>query len=402
MSIQVYLDSSDYSTLSGVDCNQNVKLATVREQLFDLRDSGVCEFRYSYVHIIEMTPIDQASLTFAKARLGLLQALCGKKCFLPTDILDREELLAALKNLSADTASGKKIEAKNDAGFWLPGGFDFLEKHADGIVKTIDGVRKTAAKKGLRDQRKINFAIQSLIGTQLDAYAEMLPINAAMKQKLLFKAVGQMSKSFGIEILREGFTDFPLFADWAVSSEVGRKFAGLLRTRAQLPLEGVEKIRAMLHELKLTSANDRIGMQKGVAAMNQGFDSATSEYQRAFVDKTVSQSLEYFEAHGFTQSEISRIDMLKLSLPRLNTHIALYEENFRRNSTTERNLAAAKSDMGDILHANYLPYVNIIRADKFSSGVCKQLADDFCVHVVSDLLSLPKAIREYVKDVAHS
>lgn len=95
----------------------------------------------------------------------------------------------------------------------------------------------------------------------------------------------------------------------------------------------------------------------------------------------------------FTRRHIEGINLAELSLPRLDTHLALYAENFRLNATTKRNLLDAESDMADIMYANYLPYVDILRVDTFAGQVCKSQAEMLGVELVLDIRQLPDVIR---------
>src|SRR5258708_4415786 len=97
MPIPVYLDSSDYSTLSdSARLKSDPRLGEVLRDLLGFRDAGTCEFRYSAVHVLEMTPVDPTALEKSLSRIGLMQDLCGEKCLIPADEIDRYELLFAL------------------------------------------------------------------------------------------------------------------------------------------------------------------------------------------------------------------------------------------------------------------------------------------------------------------
>ena len=89
--LRVYLDSSDYSTLSNPGC-QTPELKSIRKDLLDWRDSGEVEFWFSSTAIVEMAPLDVAATPLAEARADLLVALCGRNALVSPDMLVREEL----------------------------------------------------------------------------------------------------------------------------------------------------------------------------------------------------------------------------------------------------------------------------------------------------------------------
>lgn len=94
--LKVYLDSSDYSTLSNLRC-QTPELESIRSELLHWRDSGEVEFWFSSTAIVEMAPLDVAATPLAEARADLLVALCGRNALVSPDMLVREELHSALQ-----------------------------------------------------------------------------------------------------------------------------------------------------------------------------------------------------------------------------------------------------------------------------------------------------------------
>lgn len=77
----VYLDSSDYSVLSDParDCPANQE---IRGQLQSWGRAGAVDFRYSQVHLSEMSPTRDDKVDDAVRRVGLLSDLCKQRCFI--------------------------------------------------------------------------------------------------------------------------------------------------------------------------------------------------------------------------------------------------------------------------------------------------------------------------------
>lgn len=87
----VYLDSSDYSTLSDTRRRSDAIDAT-RVELLELAKSPPVRFAFSGAHLGEMARLEVKYVTAATARADLLVALRGRNAFVLFDRLLKSEL----------------------------------------------------------------------------------------------------------------------------------------------------------------------------------------------------------------------------------------------------------------------------------------------------------------------
>jgi hypothetical protein len=386
MPVRVYLDSSDFSRLSE-ELPPEDPLVELRKNLFELRNAGACEFRYSLVHVCEMAPVELSSLAPSIRRLGLAQDLCGARCFRTSDQIDRRELLSALtsQDAPADLALG-------DDADWLPE-TDFLDKHAEAFLKDAEAVRAHSKQRGVRDPKTVNLAVRMLMLQQLQRYAQKLPTNQLVRDGVVRLALGRANKEALVAVLAKGFADLRQVADWMANTQPGRDVAAVLRERAMRPLAELQRLRALLQELISVSESPRMGRQKGASSIRRGAASALEEYRNPQIRSIFEANREWFAGHG-VRVENMPASLDEIPMTRLDTLIELYTENIRLNASTDRDLSDATSDMPDILHATYLPYVDVFRADVFATQVARKQADKFGVRLVQRLEDLPDAIRE--------
>jgi hypothetical protein len=62
-----------------------------------------------------------------------------------------------------------------------------------------------------------------------------------------------------------------------------------------------------------------------------------------------------------------------------------------------RKADKASSDLGDMAHAWYMPYVDVLRVDGFAGQYMGDVADEFGVRLVTRLEDLPSVIRRQLQ-----
>ena len=62
-----------------------------------------------------------------------------------------------------------------------------------------------------------------------------------------------------------------------------------------------------------------------------------------------------------------------------------------------RNPQRVQSDVGDIFHAVYMPYVDIIRIDGFAAQYMRPLAEKWSTRVVTNRSTLVQAINDVAR-----
>jgi hypothetical protein len=87
--LQVYLDSSDFSTLSSAEPGSEV--TRTLQALVTLRDNRRIDLPFSYPHIAEAAPISKEAMTYARARGLCIESLCaGHTIMCPFSLLKAE------------------------------------------------------------------------------------------------------------------------------------------------------------------------------------------------------------------------------------------------------------------------------------------------------------------------
>ena len=254
--LQVYLDSSDYSRLSAT--RLDATMAATKAQLFHLRDAGICEYRYSYVHILEMAPVDVAAIAASERRLGLAQELCGMKCLYPTDELLKRELAIALK----PAHGSDKALARSDDAEWLPGGYGFLFRHAFALTGDIERLLAATKQRGIRDQTVIASAVKLLLIERLNEYATRLPLTQTARHRIGSIPLVQFTAERVFNEMSAVFRDLPGLAEWTVKSTTGAAIIDSLRGNATIPLEYVERIRALVGAMSSEADDTRLSMRR--------------------------------------------------------------------------------------------------------------------------------------------
>lgn len=382
--VQVYLDSSDYSRLS--ETHLDPELRAVKEQLFRLRDEGACEYRYSYVHVLEMAPVDETAINASERRLGLAMELCGTRCLRSTDAIEGHELVRGVTNAErADVAY-----AFSDFGDWLPGGFEFLRRHAEALA---GDVRSAAKRKGVRGQKAVAAtALKLLLDQRLNVYGTKFPCPRASRRRIGAIPVGQFTAERVFSEMVGAFRDLPALSAWAVTA-TGAAVTRGLRERAAIPVQHLRTLRASIDEMVSTAENARNSKQQASAMTDQGMTEGLREFRCQRIAELVDASQDVLRSLGFSPDMLRAADLSGLVLPCLDVRLELYKENLQLNAHTNRSLNSALSDMPDVLHGCYLPYVDVFRVDRFAAGVFADQARRWRVSLVSDIRELPGRIQ---------
>ncbi|KWB38308.1 hypothetical protein DF038_03275 [Burkholderia cepacia] len=69
----------------------------------------------------------------------------------------------------------------------------------------------------------------------------------------------------------------------------------------------------------------------------------------------------------------------------------------RRSMILRQPRPPASSDLPDALHAYYLPYVDVFRADAFMAGQIKECSFPFATTVVESFTMLPDVIKKMLE-----
>jgi hypothetical protein len=422
--LQVYLDSSDYSdfgkALAGRGTSANLELA---QQLRQLADSGRVEFRFSIIHVIEAAPIGVQHLDYAKERGVAIEYLSGKRALEPWQRLPALELMGTL---SGDTATPPRnrvhYHARNDEGHWFPPFESALaEIRADAETRLRDplaAVREDPDIQLTRElRRKINResksgrAREAMLrdlsaqrSTWLPRLRALIPVSKQHEALWLRYFKGKAKIDDVSNALRDDLSDIAEAMAWLTPaitsgvSELPKWLRGSGESLMQLyakyrgPLE--EKIRDLEHYVPRTQLErvweEESPFGKRIVDPNWLNEAITGlvEMDRPAIEKS---------GHSFEAALAALNKYGNAVLPSMATYSALTSSNLQKNfSPFEQGRSAEKikSDVGDIFHAVYMPYVDVMRIDGFAEQYMRPVAERWNTTLVTRRHDLPKAIEQ--------
>jgi hypothetical protein len=430
-SIRVYLDSSDISYLADADkLAANPALRQVRQELVELCEQGAAEFRFSFFHILELAHLDPAHKPHAQARAEFVEALCGRRAFLHPDKLRRLEALSLVRK-GGKKSNGAAAQVYVTDASWLPQSIvAVVDRFTDALIRglhnriaeqTTQVVEESAPNRATRRAMKREFVDRRgatkkavKIATRTPDYffgnwQQVYPLTERFwRDKLLFDYLdNKLSKE---ELHREclnGFADLNNFVGWCIDQIPsirampqairGTESAGLfddLRSDAGQRLDVAKDI---LGELDLEPATREHVLQ----SLEAELQAATSpDLRKARRDELVDlyrSDCKWFAAHGVTRNDFddSVIGSPLNSLPSLDTLVRVVGAHFKKLAKLGVNYPKLKrSDLSDLLHCTYLPYVDVFSADRRTGELIADVANAYGTLLVHDTASLPAAIRQ--------
>lgn len=391
--VRVYLDSSDYSTLSKSQLTP--EMAAVRDRLVAWANSGEVEFRYSGAHISEMSPLEPQYVDAAKSRGKLLVALCGRKALVSVDELMRREIAA----VACD--SGPPTDVYSDTGDWFPAIKDFVspvsaveivKKEFDTITKG-HGMNRAQRRKGKRNFVKGNNltaeAKRLLMSGQKGAVQEILntyPMREQDARVLHNLFMGTATTREAEEAFLNSLRDPTWMIGWfATHSE---KLSPVVQW-ARGPAEAMSKSLMEVAEKasRLREIDPKLGLDQ-------------EEKQRLRMNLFVNTAKRVAE---FTGASLNVNDLEENHLSRnavgLSVCITSATDSMW-NSLSAKPRKPKDSDFVDVMHALYAPYVDVFRADGYMAPIIAKAAQRYGTKVVGKLTDLVDTIERALEDKA--
>lgn len=201
------MDSNDISRLSG--SNEKTKeLIAVKNELLELKQKSLIEFRYSLAHIKEAAPTSPSAIQFARERFAFIKELCAEKCFRSDiDVLTHE--VKAL-DLNSDDI---QFDVYSDTSLWFPEEASRATKFSnDEIVNWLNEEISVFPDRASRRKAKARLLTQGgkLIKKNLQAE---FPVNESEAEKFAKKILSGEGGEV-LELLNSSFQRIELLADW--------------------------------------------------------------------------------------------------------------------------------------------------------------------------------------------
>lgn len=382
--VQVYLDSSAYSNLSA-----GGRFHDLLPDLTRLRDSGLAQFRFSIVHILEAVATDRQYLSASASRLDVMRQICGPFCLIDPYKIWR------LETTSRPTRS--RIH-RND-GWWLPIDqeveIDFPDpkKIVEDELQKSDLNRKARrqlaallfTKTGKLTPRAMEMALSGA-GDFATSLSEKYPLSPEVRVLAIQASVGRIPVAMFMQRLKSSLAGLNEFHNWydLKWEEMAPCFAWL-RKRGNALVELLHDSRALLQELRERSSRRGISEER--------LDQLNIENSR----RAEVQILERVVAH--LRSEVSDASDgagTWEQSPGMRSNLSLAWFNFMRTILPVRGARGAKeSDFGDTLHATYLPYVDVFHTDAHAASHLKNVAPRFGTQVFSRLEDLFTIVENF-------
>lgn len=400
----MYLDSSDYSTLSKPQLDSEA--AAIRDRLIAWADSGEVEFRYSGAHISEMSPLQPQYVDAAKTRGELLVALCGRKALVSFDELMRREITAVAHD------SGPPGDVYSDTGDWFPSIKDFIspvsvvekvKKECDATTKG-HGMNRAQRRKGKKSFVKGNNltaeAKHQLMSGQMRVVQKILssyPMREQDARVLHGFVIGTATAREAEEAFLNSLRDPTWMIGWF--AQHSEKLSPVIQW-ARRPAEAMSKSLMDVAE-KATQLRE---LNRKISLANQsvflGFDLEAKQQLRLNLllntGKRLADLMELsLSNHSFEETCLSR-NAVGLSVCITSAVDSMW------NSLSATPRKPKDSDFIDVMHALYAPYVDVFRADGYMAPIIAKAAQRYGTKVVGKLTDLVGAIEKALKEKAGS
>lgn len=360
--VRVFLDSSDYSTLSD-PARRTPELEGVLGRLLQFRDSDCARFYFSASVISEMAPIREAHYAFAKDRFQLLEDLCDGNALLWHEDLLRSEFECAFRGngpLSRDSC----------VGIWWP--TSMVPQNLD----LFEGMSREHRRRTVKDIRTL------LRRGQFPGGLDTLSLPPGVKRALLQHAVQEISDDQLNQSFVRGLSRPTAFLQYLLSTNKAcEQFSEIVR------LSSASMCEAVLTLIKATQEIRKIEQEAEEASsvINARQWRATGEWGLMNVFASLAEHLVPDASRQLTLTDVES------GAPGFTTMIRTAYSAIWSSAQAQPRMPK-QSDFVDALHASYAPYVDIFRTDQFMTPHVKNAVSRYGTEVVGRLSALPGAI----------
>lgn len=390
----VYLDSSDYSVFSD-DSAKTQEILNIENQLLLLRDEDKIEIRFSQINVIEAAPTKPEDILSSSKRLQTIKKFCGYKCLASYGLAIEHEI----ESLSKQKSNSNQFNIFDENGVWFHGleikEFSYLaENIKEEISKISDRKKRRIAERkffnadgSVKNAKAFLKDSPELFATEICRKYPILEEDAKLAARSYFHN-GSTAKF--VQFLSSSLSNLEILSRWYECSwDEATQLSSYLRGIGGDLLSSLEQLKDKSTELidnyKLEGLSDSQIKRK----MNESFNGLLHS-----LPVNVMNRLNENHTSKLNQKVSWELCPSLLTLTTLSVHLA------KLNSLTTRK--AKTSDFGDILHAAYLPYVDIFRADGNTASIIEQAKLPFKTKVVSKLTDLPNEIENLLILKSHN
>lgn len=378
----------------------------VKRRLIQLRDIGKIEVRFSTAHVLEMAHTERRFRDAAMRRVETMLEICGQRVLLdpPTlHLLDMTYL--PLKRRGRWNKEPFPRYAYDNNGDW----FANLRDEDVDLKKTLQDEleRMLSASAATRQQRRLvkrMFSKDGKIPPQLRSYLKAYQdkVRDGLKQELpitdrfysedmiLAFALGEMTEQEVTAELKKGFTDVKNFVGTYIDryDEMRPTFQKIIKiqTEAEKRIAGIREQISDSWQAAEAAGLEFGGWLKMVRKHDLDIAGVRAKQLRRYFN-IIENTLEGMNISDQEWEEyvvnsdfwcIPSWDCYLSILRRYFLDVGIYMNRDGRFPKQKR------SDAGDLVHAYYVPYVDVFRADRRFARYLTHAATAFGTCIVSD------------------
>nr|WP_216293252.1 hypothetical protein [Delftia acidovorans]MCA1066823.1 hypothetical protein [Delftia acidovorans] len=355
--VTVYLDSSDYSTLSDPK-RETPELSDVLQKLIAYKDSKKVKFIMTDVLVGEALPKKQSDIESSLRRVKLIKLLCGENVGISQSSLLKKEISQLI-----GTATDGDVITQGTA--WIAGSEKIEEQVSKiSIIPSPDGVV------GPMKLRKID-------KLHRDIASGIIPIHPNHKNVLIDAYKGIASKKDITNAFLETLNDL----EWVVASYRNSE-------------RNVAAFRNLIRE-----HGERIGnsSRKFVERLKKHNEYDTiSEWRKRAEYVALELALMAITEFRMSPHRTVSIEDMKTMCPGLYFRTKAFFEYIWTYVGGNASKPISDSTYPDVMHITYAPYVDIFRPDRTMAHHVKTAMNDQNTVIVESLLNLPSEIDKII------
>jgi hypothetical protein len=365
--LSVYLDSQDYSHLAKPPAGKAEFYRDLYAELDRLVSDGVIEIRYSAAMISEIAFTSEYAMKYAAERAQILKQLTRGKCLrFWSDILDDE--IKHTQNPDHTVSYNRE----NDQ--WFDIDLDSIGGFADRLKRSVlDGLKeKVANRKARRKAGKADFVKllthtadgQKLLDGIVEKFNDKFPIEHELDKKTLAGYIaGSVGERQFQQYMRKLITDpVNLIARIAPEHDKQLKLPALVRNQGLTLINNVNP--------SIANASKFLSSFPPGDAFQQIRDDASALpawIARDTRRKTIRRHLDEMPASIAIQHDISDSEIDRMPLPTFDVLLSAMTHHLKEAMAAAKARKPVRlferSDAADLIHATYLPYVDVFRCD---------------------------------------
>jgi hypothetical protein len=394
--LQIYLDSSDYSLLS--DSNKRTaQLSEIERRLIEYRDRGVIEIRFSYAHIAEVAPISVQHLQFAKARFACIARLCQQRVLIAPSSLIEDEI----RHICNGTRASPELSPYRDDGNWTPNlsedDFDF-QTPAAAIKRELEiaSLGRAARRKlerqyftptgALRPAALLH--LKQTLPATLAEIREKYPLSPTALEAAKRYCTGYGTSAEIGAALMQSFSDLTTLADWFEQHwEKVTPVTTWLRVSGENLKDSLLSVVSQIERMYADAQGSLLTAEQITMIGNRTFEEMHSQLFANIINRIANHI-------GVKPPNVLPQESWRVA-PGLFTAVEAMVAVGKASALAPMNPRVPKrSDVGDVLHCLYIPFVDIFRADAFMANAIRSASIPTVSRICSNLLNLIHDIEE--------